>query len=303
MLIHRQSRADDEMALAGAPFLVANAAATPEDGFNIVDRRSSNMAESPIIRTDEGAANARILAKEVKADFRRVEAASVKMMTRFSSAEGKRQFVRYFSILQLNAHFVSVIARAKLKSEDVSRIESLLRDKLMAAADELNQAIDGAEALFKVHGITRIATYDTLPLEIEVGIMSSIGRRYFEILNKLDQLMPMLQTLEVHEVITANEADIQRARFKRLIRNLATSTRNLATELRRRMNALDAFEASRERPKTVRDNSASERIGNTATSSADVESGSSSDETPALALAGTGAETSRGSETEQEHQD
>lgn len=261
------------------------------------------MAESPIVRTDEGAVNARILAKEVKADFRRVEAASVKIMTRLSSAEGKRQFVRYFSILQLNAHFVSVIARTKLKSEDVTQIENLLRDKLVAAADELNQAIDGAEALFKAHGITRIATYDTLPLEIEVGIMSSIGRRYFELLNKLDQLMPMLQTLEVHEVITANEADIQRAGFKRLIRNLATSTRNLASEMRRRMNVLDALAAPRERSTTALDHDAPERSGHAATSAASAAPGRGSEATPASAPSGTNAETSVEGNIEQEHQD
>lgn len=205
------------------------------------------MAESRIVRTDEGAVNARILAKEVKADFRRVEAASVKMMTRLSSAEAKRQFVRYFNTLQLNAHFVSVIARTKLQPDEITRVEGLLREQLVTVADELNQGIDSAEALFKAHGITRIATYDTLPLEVEVGIISSNGRRYFEILNKLDQLMPMLQTLEVHEVITAAEADRQRAGFKRLIRRLAVSARNLASGLRRRMNAFDALKSQRER--------------------------------------------------------
>lgn len=221
------------------------------------------MTESPIVRTDEGAVNARILAKEVKADFRRVEAASVKMMTRFSSAEAKRQFVRYFSTLQLNAHFVSVIARTKLKPEDVTRVEAMLREQLVAAADELNKAIDGAEALFKANGITQIATYDTVPLEIEVGILSSIGRRYFEILNKLDQLMPMLQTLEFHEVITTSEVDRQRAGFKRLIRNLATSARNMASGLRRRMNALDTVAVERAWSKTTIDDDTPERIENT----------------------------------------
>lgn len=216
------------------------------------------MTESRIVRTDEGAVNARILAKEVKADFRRVEAASVKMMTRLSSAEAKRQFVRYFNTLQLNAHFVSVIARTKLQPDEIARVEGLLREQLVTVTDELNQGIDGAEALFKAHGISRIATYDTLPLELEVGIISSNGRRYFEILNKMDQLMPMLQTLEVHEVITAAEADRQRAGYKRLIRRLAVSARNLASGLRRRMNALDTLKAQRERRAAVRDNSAIE---------------------------------------------
>lgn len=261
------------------------------------------MAESSLVRTDEGAVNARILAKEVKADFRRVEAASVKMMTCFASAEAKRQFVRYFSTMQLNAHFVSVIARTKLKPEDVVRVEAMLREQLVSVADELNNRIDGAEALFKANGITQIATYDTVPLEIEVGIISSIGRRYFEILNKLDQLMPMLQTLEFHEVITTSEVDRQRAVCKRLIRNLATSARNLASGLRRRMNALDALEAEREPSKTATDNVASERIGDTASATAGAESGRGDDEAPTVVGTGAGAPSSAEGVTEPEHPD
>lgn len=209
------------------------------------------MANTQIVKVDQGAVNDRILAKEVKADFRRVEAASVKMMTHFTSAEAKRLFVRFFSTLQLNAHFISVIARTKLKHEDIERVEAALRQRLEAVTDDLNKAIDGAEALFKSNGITSFATYDTKPLELEVGIISSSGRRYFEVLAKFDQLMPLLQTLEIHEVITPRDADIQRAGIKRAIRSIAGSARNLATGLRRRMNEFSVKEAERERSKST----------------------------------------------------
>ncbi len=209
------------------------------------------MADIQIVKMDQGAINDRILAREAKTDFRRVEAASVKVLTHFTSAEAKRLFVRFFNTLQLNGHFISVIARTKLRHEDVERVEAALRERLEAVTDELNKAIDGAEALFKSHGITSFATYDTRPLAIEVGLISSSGRRYFELLNKLDQLMPLLQTLEIHEVITARDADIQRAGFKRMIRGVAGMARNLASGLRRRMNALEAAEREPERVRTV----------------------------------------------------
>ena len=210
------------------------------------------MADTQIVKVDQGAVNDRILAKEVKADFRRVEAASVKMMTHFTSAEAKRLFVRFFSTVQLNAHFVSVIARTKLKHEDVERVEAALRERLESVTDDLNKAIDGAEALFKNNGITHSATYDTKPLELEVGIISPSGRRCFEVLHKLDQLMPLLQTLEIHEVITPRDADIQRAGFKRAIRGVAGTARNVATGLRRRMNEFPGKGAERERVKTAK---------------------------------------------------
>jgi len=198
------------------------------------------MSEIQIVKVDEGGVNARILAKESKADFRRVEAASLKMPTRFTSAEGKRFFARLFNTLQLNTHFISVIARTRLDHEVVAKIEDTIRVQMDAVAENLNKAIDGAEALFKAHGITSTATYDTVPLDVDVHVLSSIGRRFLEVVGKLDQLMPLLQTLEIHEVITTQAVDLQRASLKRQVRDVANGARNFAMGLRRRMNAMDA---------------------------------------------------------------
>jgi len=198
------------------------------------------MPDIEIVKLDQGGVNARILAKEAKVDFRRVEAASLKMPTRFTSAEGKRSFVRMFNTLQLNTHFISVIARTRLDHDDIGKIEAAIRAQMDAATASLDKAIDGAEALFKAHGITSAASYDTVPLDVEVHVLSSASRRFLEVLGKLDQLMPLLQTLEIHEVITAQAVDIQRAGLKRQVRDIANGARNFAIGLRRRMNALDA---------------------------------------------------------------
>ena len=160
------------------------------------------MSDIEIVKVDQGGVNARILAKEAKVDFRRVEAASLKMPTRFTSAEGKRFFARMFNTLQLNTHFISVIARTRLDHDDIGKIEAAIRTQMDTVGANLNKAIDGAEALFKAHGITAQATYDTVPMDIEVHVLSSISRRFLELLGKLDQLMPLLQTLEIHEGAT-----------------------------------------------------------------------------------------------------
>lgn len=198
------------------------------------------MADPEFVKRDQGGVNARILARESKADFRRVEAASLKLKASFASAEGKRMFIRYFNTFQLSIHFISVIARTRLSHDDVSKVETLIRAQTEKVAGDLNQAIDGAEALFKANGITSAATYDTVPLDLEVGVLSSSSRRYLELLTKLDQLMPLLQTLEIHEVITAQAVDIERAALKRKVRDVANGARNLASRLRREMNAMDA---------------------------------------------------------------
>jgi len=196
------------------------------------------MTDTKLVRLDDGAVNARILARAAKEDFRRVEAASVKMRTQLASPDGKRVFVRCFPTLQLNAHFVSIITRTRLADDEVEPVEAALREKLERVSADLNAAIDSAELLFKTHGVSNIASADTQPLALEVGIVSSLGRRYFELIHKLDQLMPLLQTLEIHELITSTETHIQRAKFKRAVRAVAGSARNFASGLRRRMNAL-----------------------------------------------------------------
>jgi hypothetical protein len=206
--------------------------------MSVIPLRRTSMADVQMVKNDAGGVNARILAREEQADFRRVETASIKMHTRFMSAEGKRLFVRMFNTLQLNAHFISVIARTRLDHDDVAKNESAIRDQIDAASASLNAAFDGAEALFKANGISGAATYDTVPLEVDVPVLSSLGRRYLEVLVKLDQFMPLLQTLEIHEILSAEAVDVHRAALKREVRNVANTARNLAAGVRRRMNAM-----------------------------------------------------------------
>jgi hypothetical protein len=68
-----------------------------------------------------------------------------------------------------------------------------------------------------------------------------LSRRYLEVLGKLDQLMPLLQTLgDPRGAHVRRQLDSQRAALKRQVRNVANGARNFAIGLRRRMNALDA---------------------------------------------------------------
>ena len=196
------------------------------------------------IRLDQGGINARILAKEAKADFRRVEAASRKIQTTLCSPEVKRQFVRHFNRMQLNMYLISVIARTKLPHAVIEEVEAALKAQLEKLHAEINEAIDGAEALCKVHGITRLATYDTEPLAIEAKVISSFGRRYLELMARVDQLMPMLETLAIDEVIEVTQLDLQKALAKKSVRQVAGAARNFAFGLRQRMNAVAAEDAT-----------------------------------------------------------
>ena len=227
--------------LMEAEFPLDRAAPHDEHGQNGCNQLENRMTTNALALMDKGDANRRILSKdEYRADFRRVEAASLKRRTMLKSAEGKRIFARCFYSFQASVYFISTLGRTKLPHESVEKIEQAIRERLEAATKDLNQAIDGAELLFKEHGIVTAATYDTVPLEAEIGITSALGRRYFEVIHKLDQLMPLLQTLEIEEVITERQVEHQRSKSKRVVLAMASTARNLAAGIRRRMNELDA---------------------------------------------------------------
>jgi hypothetical protein len=198
------------------------------------------MADTALAVMDNGEANKRILSNtKYKTDFRSVEGASLKRKTALASPEGKRMFGRCFYSFQVNAYVVSAIGRTKLPRETIEQIEQTVRAKLEAAAKELDRSIDGAEALLKQNNIDDIASYDTAPLERDAAITSGLGRRYFELIHKLDQVMPLIQTLEIWEVLNERQADQERSHCKRVVIALASSVRNFAAGVRRRMNELD----------------------------------------------------------------
>jgi hypothetical protein len=194
------------------------------------------MKSDTTIKLDQGGINARIIAKEAKADFRRMESASRKIPTAFGSPEVKRLYVRFFNSMQLNTHFISVMARSKLPQEAVEKIEDGLQEQIDKLTGKVNRAIDGAEVLFKANGITSVATYDAEPLALEVKVISKFGRRYLELMTKVDQLMPMLETLAIDEVIALRELEMRKSQFKRMIRQVAGAARNFKIGIQRRMN-------------------------------------------------------------------
>src|SRR6218665_1719603 len=103
---------------------------TPTIYVNLKVERSAmatKLSGTQIVKIDEVPVNARILARDAKVDFRGVEAASIKLVTRLPSAEGKRLFVRFFSTLQLITHSISVLARTRLDSDDVAKVEVAIK--------------------------------------------------------------------------------------------------------------------------------------------------------------------------------
>jgi hypothetical protein len=204
------------------------------------------MKEFQIMQADEDDLNRRILAMQAELDYKNIEVPSVKMRAYFTSAEAKQLFSRHFNSLQSNMHFVSLVARTKGDFDDIAHIEGQLLKHLAWVDKQLNAAIKDAEDVFKTKRIACYATYNTKPLECQVSLFSPTGRLYFEILNKFDQLMPLLYTLVLQHAITHEHAEYQRVSLRFAIRKLAKNARNLANRLKKRMKMLSAGEAAGE---------------------------------------------------------
>ena len=192
---------------------------------------------------DDGRINERILRKEATRDYlAKVESASKKIATRLRSPEIKRLFLRYFDSMQLNTHFISRIAPTKLPHEVIEKIEQQITGLLKEITDEINTYIDSAELLLKSAGVahTQLATYDVMPMDFDVKVISRFGRQYRELLEKADQLMPLLESLCIEDVITEREMDMRKAVIKKMIKRVVFGARTCANGLRRRMNALPA---------------------------------------------------------------
>lgn len=190
------------------------------------------------IHDDHGETNVRLLAREVKADFRRVESASRKIRTILQSPEGKRLFLRFFNSSSLNMHFISVIAPISLPANEVEAVVRKLEGLVEKGATVLNEALVHAEQLCHRNGILDLATYDIAPLVVDARVHSKLGRHYLELICKLDQLMQILETLVIDEVIPDAEMTARKIKAKRAVRSVGSAIRLARFTLHKRINAM-----------------------------------------------------------------
>jgi hypothetical protein len=166
-----------------------------------------------------------------------VESASRKIPVSVYSPEGKRLLVRHLNFMQLSMHFISVIARISLPNDVIENIEADIITLMEEVAAKVDKAIAEAEKACQAHGITKLATYDIEPLSLEMRIISTFGRRYLELISKVDLLMPMLETLAIEEIISIKEVGIQKGEFKHQIKRVVGAARNYQAAIYKRMNA------------------------------------------------------------------
>lgn len=185
------------------------------------------------LRMDPGDINSRLFARKQTHRLRAVEGAGIKVVTRLVSAEGKRLFLRLFQAFQINVHYISVVARTSKRKAAISEMEAAIRKQIETGFTQMNKMLDDVDALFKKEGITQPAAYEAPPLWLEVAVMSSLSRRYLELIDRLDQIMPLLLTLEIHEIRSAQQVDMQRVTLKRIVKRVSGAANGHAIALRR----------------------------------------------------------------------
>jgi len=164
----------------------------------------------------------------------------------------KNYYVDCFRFASKHVHFIHFKARSRLPNEVVAKVEDDLRNQILKANEEIDEAIVQAETLMKAHGIT-ISVTDTPncspPLCHTAEIISPLTNRYIQLIEKTDYLLRALDPLFQKEVIPMAEYNLRRGLFKRHIKRFYYASRRFDEGLRARMNAYEAATANRQTKK------------------------------------------------------
>ncbi|MGK5049048.1 hypothetical protein ACQ4WP_24580 [Janthinobacterium sp. GB4P2] len=191
-----------------------------------------------VIRQDHGEMNQKLLQRQALASLAPVESAGRIVKMSLSSPEGKRLFLRYFDITQLHMHYISKIARLSLPYADIEQVEKQVLELVEEKIDSIDKEMVRVEQELHKNNIDSLATYVIEPLTLEVRMLGKIGRRLLELIAKVDQLMPMLETLAIDELISESQLSIKKNLFKRMVRSVGGIVRTLKIGLQKKSAAL-----------------------------------------------------------------
>ena len=159
----------------------------------------------------------------------------------------KNYYVDFYRFASKHVHFIHFKARSRLPNEVVAKVEDDLRDQVLKANEEIDEAIVQAETLMKANGITLSVT-DTPncspPLCHTAEIISPLTNRYIQLIEKTDYLLRALDPLFQKEVISMEEYNLRRGLFKRHVKRFYYACRRFDEGLRGRMDAYEATTAN-----------------------------------------------------------
>lgn len=197
----------------------------------IMDKSNANAS---VARHDRSAINHKLLKRQSAAPLATIESAGRTVRMSLSSPEGKRLFLRFLDITQLHMHYVSKIARLSLPDPDVEAVEQQVLDLIVEKLQAVDLEMVRVEQQLRLHHIDSLATYAIDPLVLDARVLGKIGRRLLELIGKIDQLMPMLETLAIDELISESQLNIKKSVFKKAVRSVAGVVRTLKSGLQKK---------------------------------------------------------------------
>ncbi|MCG2583905.1 DUF1845 domain-containing protein [Massilia sp. TS11] len=197
------------------------------------------MDMQQFVRIDQGEINARLLARIASEDLAKVESASRKVPVSLCSPEVKRLFLRNYNSMQRQMHFISVVSRYSLPGAEVDEVERKVTILLERNIRLANAAIVRSKGKCERNGITSLASYDAQPLEVEARVISPFGRRLLDLFLILDQLMPMLETLALDDVLSNETVFATKCTCRRWVRMIVGEVRAHAGRLTKRLPGPD----------------------------------------------------------------
>lgn len=192
-----------------------------------------------VIKQDHGEMNQKLLQRQAPATLSPVESAGREVKMSLSSPEGKRLFLRFFDITQLHMHYVSKIARLSLPDQEIEQVEQQVFELIVEKMQQVDNEMVRVEQQLRAQHIDSLATYAVKPLLLDTRVLGKIGRRMLELIGKVDQLMPMLETLAIDELISESELNIKKSTYKKTVRSVAGVVRSLKTGLQKKSAALN----------------------------------------------------------------
>ncbi len=156
----------------------------------------------------------------------------------------KNYYVDFYRFASKHVHFIHFKARSRLSNEVVAKVEAELREQVLQANAQIDEAIVQAETLMKAHGITLSVT-DTPncspPLCHTAEVISPLTNRYVQLIEKTDYLLRALDPLFQQEVITMEEYNLRRGLCKRQVKRFYYTCRRCDEGLRGRMDARETI--------------------------------------------------------------
>ncbi|HEY8102691.1 MAG TPA: hypothetical protein VIF82_18280 [Burkholderiaceae bacterium] len=175
--------------------------------------------------------NQRILEKLAKSRWQRFEGASIKTRIVLRSPDAKRLYAREFNWLQMNEKWMDRIACEQFPPSVCELVDNAIRLKITRCLDVTEQAIACFLKESARHQINYLVAYPDEPIATSACVACATGADYLALLQKIDALMHMVDTLAILKKITNKQRAVCKGHIRWQATQIAHAIRAWKMEL------------------------------------------------------------------------